>query len=214
MLTFIGYLNDNFLAVAGSTPAGYYTTPSTAVSGSPGTLLRLKTGTESAVPSTNGVIARNLLRLSSLLEEDSYSVLARQTCHSFAVEILQHPFLFVGLLDAIVGLETGTRNVTGVLSTATSRSTTEPEPSAEVPASARDVLVQKLRAETGLLLSTSSNTTAALVDVRPSHLGDSAGNQSFWLRTRNPLFKDLKAGDPAKNYLLVCGEGRCTTVDS
>ncbi|KAL4790037.1 hypothetical protein BDV19DRAFT_349601 [Aspergillus venezuelensis] len=210
------YLNDNFLAYAGPTPAGYYTTPSTSVPGSPGTLLRLKTGTESAVPSTNGVIARNLLRLSSLLEEDSYRVLARQTCQSFAVEILQHPFLFVGLLDAIVGLETGTRNITGVLSTSTaSPSTSGPGPSTDeqVPQpSVRDALVQKIRAEAGLSLSSSSNTVAALVDIRSSHLGDPTRNQSFWLRTRNPLYKDLKAGEKAKNYLLVCEQGRCQTV--
>lgn len=215
------YLNDNFLALAGSTPAGYYTTPSTPTPGSPGTLLRLKTGTESALPSVNGVIARNLLRLSSLLEDEKYRLLARQTCHSFAVEILQHPFLFVGLLDAIVGLETGTRNVTGVFSTANATaSTSSSGPSTQEgggggpPASSgRDALVKKIRAEAGLSLSTSATTVAALVDVRPSHLGDFVGNQSFWLRTRNQLFKDLKTGDPARNYLLVCEEGRCQTVD-
>ncbi|KAL4779118.1 hypothetical protein BJX76DRAFT_101044 [Aspergillus varians] len=210
------YLNDHFLAYAGLTPAGYYTTPSTTVSGSPGTLLRLKTGTESAVPSVNGMIARNLLRLASLLNEDKHRVLARQTCHSFAVEILQHPFLFVGLLDAIVGLETGTRSVTGVLSTATG-STSDPGASTEggPPASERDVLVKKIRAEAGLPLSTSSTTTAALVDIRPSHLGGFVGNtnQSSWLRTQNQLFKDLKTGDPATNYLLVCEEGRCQTIN-
>lgn len=219
---FTGYLNDNFLALAGSTPAGYYTTPSTPTPGSPGTLLRLKTGTESALPSVNGVIARNLLRLSSLLEDDKYRVLARQTCHSFAVEILQHPFLFVGLLDAIVGLETGTRNVTGVFSTANATaSTSSSGPSTQEggggggpPASSgRDALVKKIRAEAGLSLSTSATTVAALVDIRPSHLGDFVGNQSFWLRTRNQLFKDLKTGNPARNYLLVCEEGRCQTVD-
>ncbi|KAL4873720.1 hypothetical protein BDV12DRAFT_52045 [Aspergillus spectabilis] len=208
------YLNDHFLAYVGSTPAGYYTTPSTPVPESPGTLLRLKTGTESAVPSVNGVIARNLLRLSSLLEEDKYRVLARQTCHSFAVEILQHPFLFVGLLDAIVGLETGTRNVTGVFRTV-QVSASGPGSMAEggTPVSVRDALVKKTRAEAGLSLSTSSTMVAALVDIRPSYLGDFTGNQSYWLRTRNPLLKDLKAGDKAKNYLLVCEEGRCRTVD-
>ncbi|KAL2865363.1 thioredoxin domain-containing protein [Aspergillus lucknowensis] len=203
------YLNDYFLAHVGSTPAGYYTTPSTPVPGSPGPLLRLKTGTESAVPSVNGVIARNLLRLSSLLEEDGYRVLARQTCHSFAVEILQHPFLFVGLLDAIVGLETGTRNVTGVLSTATispeGGSTNESVP-------AREALVKKIRAEAGLTLSTSSTTVAALVDIQPSH-GDFVENESSWLRTRNSLFKDLKAAEAPKNHLLICEEGRCRTLD-
>ncbi|KAL5342352.1 hypothetical protein BJX70DRAFT_317854 [Aspergillus crustosus] len=208
------YLNDNFLAYVGSTPAGYYTTSSTPVPGSPATLLRLKTGTESAVPSVNGVIARNLIRLSSLLEEDKYRTLARQTCHSFAVEILQHPFLFVGLLDAIVGLEAGTRNVTGVFSTVQVPAS-GPGPLSEggAPVSVRDALVKKIRAEAGLSLSTSSTSVAALVDIRPSHLGDFTGNQSFWLRTRNPFFKDLKAGGAAKNYLLVCEEGRCRTLD-
>lgn len=161
------------------------------------------------------MIARNLLRLSSILQEDKYRVLAHQTCHSFAVEILQHPFLFVGLLDAIVGLETGTRNITGVLSTATV-SPSDPGVSTEgggPPASERDALVKKIRAEAGLSLSTSSTTAAALVDIRPSRLGDFVGNPSYWLRTRNGLFKDLKAGDPAKNHLLVCEEGRCQTVD-
>ncbi|KAL4978379.1 hypothetical protein BDW66DRAFT_18954 [Aspergillus desertorum] len=202
------YLNENFLAYAGSTPAGYYTTPSTSAPGSPASLLRLKTGTESAVPSVNGVIARNLLRLSSLLEEDSYRVLARQTCQSFAVEILQHPFLFVGLLDAIVGLETGTRNVTGIFA---ADSGTSSSTEGGTPTSARDALVKKIRAEAGLTLSMSSNTVAALVDVRHLLPGVSTGNESSWLRTRNPLFKDLKAGD--RNYLLVCEEGRCRRVD-
>ncbi|KAL3467643.1 hypothetical protein BJX64DRAFT_147552 [Aspergillus heterothallicus] len=212
------YLNDHFLARVNTTPAGYYTTPSTAVPGSPGPLLRLKTGTESAVPSVNGVIARNLLRLSSLLEEDTYRILARQTCHSFAVEILQHPFLFVGLLDAIVGLETGTRSVTGVFSTA-SVSSSRPGPSGDQgtttndPVAVRATLVKKIRSEAGLLLSASSTTVTALVDVRPSHLADFVGNQSFWLRSRNPLFKELEAKESLKNYLMLCEEGRCRTVD-
>jgi hypothetical protein len=188
------------------------------VPGSPGPLLRLKTGTESAVPSVNGVIARNLLRLSSLLEEDTYRVLARQTSHAFAVEILQHPFLFVGLLDAIVGLETGTRSVTGVFSTTSVSSSgpgrsTEEGPTTTDPVSVRAALVKRIRAEAGLLLSASSTTVAALVDVRPSHLGDFVGNQSFWLRRRNALFKDLGATESSKNYLLLCEEGRCRMVD-
>ncbi|KAL4737997.1 hypothetical protein BDV11DRAFT_190511 [Aspergillus similis] len=202
------YLNENFLAYAGSSPAGYYTTPSTSAPGSPATLLRLKTGTESAVPSVNGIIARNLLRLSNILEENSYRVFARQTCQSFAVEILQHPFLFVGLLDVIVGLNTGTRNITAVVAADSSLSTST---EGGAPTSTWNALVKRIRAEAGPTLSTSSNTVAALVDVRTSSPGVSTGNKSSWLRTRNPLFKDLKAGD--KNYLLVCEEGRCRTVN-
>jgi uncharacterized protein YyaL (SSP411 family) len=171
----------------------------------------LKTGTESATPSINGIIARNLLRLSSLLEDDDYRTLARQTCHSFAVEILQHPFLYVGLLDAIVGLETGTHSVTGVLSTT---NVTQPESSAgkaDEPLSARDLVVKRVREEAGLATSTST-TTVALVDVRPSHAGDFVGNPSFWLKGRNKLFKELRSGS-GKNYLLVCENSKCREVD-
>ncbi|PLB36470.1 thioredoxin domain-containing protein [Aspergillus candidus] len=209
------YLNRNFLAYAGSTPAGYYSTPSTMTADMPGPLLRLKTGTESATPSFNGVIARNLLRLGNLLEDDVYRTLARQTCHSFSVEIIQHPFLFVGLLDTIVGLEAGTRSVTGVFTTT---HLSRPQPPEEVirrsdePVSVRDILIQKVRSQAGPGTSTST-ATASLVDVRPSHVGDFVGNQSFWLRTRNPLFKDLTPPEPPKNYLLVCESGSCKTVD-
>lgn len=185
--------------------------------GMPGPLLRLKTGTESATPSVNGVIARNLLRLAALLEEEEYRTLARQTCNSFAVEIMQHPFLFVGLLDVIVGLQIGTRTVTGVFCTAEASqgvsSGGDSLLSGEgLPVSTRNLIVQRVRAEAGTGIC-STLAVASLVDLRPSHLKDFVGNQSFWLKGRNPLFKDLEASDPAKNYLLICESGRCRTVD-
>ncbi|KAI9923611.1 hypothetical protein ASPWEDRAFT_133208 [Aspergillus wentii DTO 134E9] len=208
------YLNQNFLAFTGSTPAGYYSTPSTMTPGMPGPLLRLKTGTESATPSINGVIARNLLRLSSLLEDDEYRILARQTCHSFAVEILQHPFLFVGLLDTIVGLEAGTRSVTGIFATADVSSSDSSRSNSllrkiDEPISGRDLVVKKVRAEAGLATSTST-TTVALVDIRPAHLGDFVGNESFWLRGRNRTYKELRA---TKNQVQICESGSCRVVD-
>lgn len=211
------YLNEYFLAQTGSTAAGYYSTPANMVPGVPGPLLRLKTGTESATPSVNGVISRNLLRLAALLEDDSYRTLARQTCNSFAVEIMQHPFLFVGMLDVVVGLQIGTRNVTGVFCTTdiSSSSVSREEgllSRADEPVSARDLLVQRIRSEAGVALSPCV-AARALVDIRPSHLKDFVGNQSFWLKSRNPLFQELKAAEPPKNYLLVCETGRCKTVD-
>lgn len=185
----------------------------------PGPLLRLKTGTESATPSVNGVIARNLLRLAALLEEEEYRTLARQTCNSFAVEIMQHPFLFVGLLDAIAGLQIGTRTVTGVF--CTTEVSQEKAAAAgddsllsrqDEPVSTRNLIIQRVRAEVDRGVG-SCLGVASLVDLRPSHLRDFVGNQSFWLKGRNPLFKDLAAPDPAKNYLMVCETGRCKTVD-
>ncbi|QSS60462.1 DUF255 domain-containing protein [Histoplasma capsulatum] len=100
-----------------SSSAGYYTTPSTLhqTPTHPAPLFRLKAGTDASTPSPNGVIARNLLRLSTLLEDDTYRRLARDTVSAFAVEIMQHPFLFVGLLDAVVGLEVGVKGVVGVI---------------------------------------------------------------------------------------------------
>ncbi|KAJ5166819.1 uncharacterized protein N7482_005600 [Penicillium canariense] len=211
------YLNEYFLATSDATSSGYYNTSSEQTPGMPGPLFRLKTGTESATPSVNAVIARNLLRLSALLQDDSYRTLARQTCNSFAVEILQHPFLFVGLLDAIVGLQIGTRTITGVFCTAdVYNSSAERGESLlarkDEPVAARDLIVQRVREEAGAGLC-STLAVASLVDVRPSHLKDFVGNQSFWLKSRNPLFRDLKAGNPAKNHLLVCEAGRCRIVD-
>jgi hypothetical protein len=178
----------------------------------PGPLLRLKTGTESSTPSVNGVIARNLLRLAALVEDESYRSLARQTCNSFAVEIIQHPFLFVGLLDVIVGLQIGTRTVTGVFSTAELSSNHGDSLRTEEPLSARDLIRRRVREKAGMAVS-SSIVVTSLIDIRPTHLKDFVGNQSFWLKSRNPLFKELKAAEPAKNYLMVCEAGKCTTVD-
>jgi hypothetical protein len=207
-------LNEYFLAESGSTSTGYYSTSSVTTPGMPGPLLRLKTGTESATPSVNGVIARNLLRLAALVEDESYRSLARQTCNSFAVEIIQHPFLFVGLLDVIVGLQIGTRTVTGVFSTAelSSNHGDSPLGRTEEPLSARDLIKRRVRAKAGMAVS-SSIVVTSLIDIRPTHLKDFVGNQSFWLKSRNPLFKELKAAEPAKNYLMVCEAGKCTIAD-
>lgn len=213
------YLNTHFLAPGpnSSTSAGYYSTPSTLTPGVPGPLLRLKGGTESATPSVNGVIARNLLRLSALLEDEGYRKLAQQTCNAFSVEIMQHPFLFVGLLDVVVGLELGVKNVTGVLSTADITSSTVPRADGMVsktdePISARDLLIKKVRDEAGPPAATST-ATVALVDIRKPYLDNIVANQSAWLMSRNPLYKDLRAGEPPKNFMLVCEAGSCRTVD-
>lgn len=181
----------------------------------PAPLLRLKTGTESATPSVNGIIARNLLRLAALLEDNHYRDLARQTCNSFAVEIIQHPFLFVGMLDVIVGLQIGTRTVTGVFATADLSSLPNPRgdnlDGIVEPVSARDLIRRRVRSEAGVAVS-SSLVVTSLVDIHPSHLKDFVGNQSFWLKSRNPVFQELKAAEPAKNQVMICESGRCNTI--
>jgi uncharacterized protein YyaL (SSP411 family) len=212
-------LNTHFVA-PGSEPtktAGYYTTSSTPAAGMPGPLLRLKGGMESATPSVNAVIARSLLRLSTTLEEERYRTLARQTCHAFAVEVLQHPFLFTGLLDVIVGLELGTRNVTGVVATAETPST-ESRVADQLQQSGQSNTVQevirKVRAEAGVTTSTSL-TAISVVDIQPSSSASTSTpteNRSSWLKSRNPLFKDLQPTGTTQNRLLICEKGSCRIV--
>ncbi|KAB5562702.1 hypothetical protein GE09DRAFT_1109260 [Coniochaeta sp. 2T2.1] len=86
-----------------SSSGGFYTTEEAA----PHAILRLKDGMDTAQPSTNGVSASNLFRLAALLNDRSYSARARETVNAFEVEILQYPWLFVGLLGAVVSARLG-----------------------------------------------------------------------------------------------------------
>ena len=149
------------------------------------------------------------MRLGALLEDDEYRQLARQTCGAFSVELLQHPFLYVNLLDAMVGLELGVRNITGVLATEVTATPIQGDVAAQPRGgtSAAEVVQERARAEAGSATSTSV-TTMSIVDVRGSERSTSA-----WLQSRNPLFKDLKPGTPPQNYLLVCESGSCQRVD-
>ncbi|KKZ61971.1 hypothetical protein EMCG_03528 [[Emmonsia] crescens] len=218
---------------AGSSSSGYYTTPSTLTQTftHPPPLFRLKTGTDAATPSPNGVIARNLLRLSTLLEDDTYKRLAQETVNAFAVEIMQHPFLFVGLLDVVVGLEVGVKGIVGVIgqsdvgltSSVVGEGMNEGEGDADMkmedvdevapvapPLSARELVIQRARAEAGPAASTST-TAVSIIDLRTGDADVSASvEKSNWLRTRNALLRDIR---PGKNYLLVCEAGTCRVVD-
>jgi uncharacterized protein YyaL (SSP411 family) len=66
---------------------------------------------DNAEPSTNGVSASNLNRLSSLLNDASYAELAKSTVQAFEAEMMQHPFLFVTLLDSVVMGRLGVKGV-------------------------------------------------------------------------------------------------------
>lgn len=66
------------------------------------------------IHSPNGIIATNLLLLSSYLEEPSYKTIAKQTVDAFAVGMAQHPFLFVSMLCAIVLWAVGVKSVVAV----------------------------------------------------------------------------------------------------
>ncbi|KAL1601642.1 hypothetical protein SLS60_006557 [Paraconiothyrium brasiliense] len=77
---------------------GFFSTPE----GQKDLIMRLKDGMDNAEPGTNGVSARNLDRLGALLEDERYVQRARETTSAFEAEIMQHPFLFPGMMDSVV----------------------------------------------------------------------------------------------------------------
>lgn len=85
---------------------GFYSTPEN----QPDLIMRLKDGMDNAEPGTNGVSAQNLDRLGALLEDENYSKKARDTASAFEAEIMQHPFLFSSMMDAVVVGRLGIRH--------------------------------------------------------------------------------------------------------
>jgi uncharacterized protein YyaL (SSP411 family) len=73
----------------------------------PFNIIRLKDGMDTSVPSVNATSVANLFRLGALLGDDRYSSLARETINAFEAEILQHPWLFPGLLAGVVTARLG-----------------------------------------------------------------------------------------------------------
>lgn len=73
-------------------------------------IMRLKDGMDNAEPGTNGVSAKNLDRLGAVLEDEEYSKRARETTSAFEAEIMQHPFLFSSMMDAVVAGKLGIRH--------------------------------------------------------------------------------------------------------
>ncbi|RMZ77234.1 hypothetical protein DV738_g4496, partial [Chaetothyriales sp. CBS 135597] len=76
-------------------------------------LFRLKPGTDNSLPSANGVIANNLFYLGAHVpdQEAQYTRQARAILDAFGVEIIQHPFLYVSMLSAVVLDQVGVRRL-------------------------------------------------------------------------------------------------------
>ena len=95
------HLNTHFWA---SPSGGFYQAPISSPQTSNPMILSLKPCTDTSLPSPNGILAQNLFYLASYFpaKASRYQSLARATLAAFAVEIIQHPFLFVTALGAIV----------------------------------------------------------------------------------------------------------------
>lgn len=86
---------------------GFFSTAENA----PDMILRLKDGLDSQEPSTNGVSATNLFRLSTVLGDSAYAQKARDTCAAFSAEILEHPSMFASMMAPIVASNLGMRSI-------------------------------------------------------------------------------------------------------
>lgn len=90
-----------------SDPAGgFFSTTATSTFA----ILRLKDGMDTSLPSTNAVSVANLYRLGQLLDEEKFAAMARSSINAFEAEMLQHPWLFPGLLGGVVTARLGVQN--------------------------------------------------------------------------------------------------------
>lgn len=86
---------------------GFFSTPAN----QPDILIRAKDGMDNAEPSTNGVSANNLFRLGSLLNDEGYEKMGKQTTAAFEVEMGQHPGLFSGMMASVVASTLGMKGM-------------------------------------------------------------------------------------------------------
>ncbi|EXJ93535.1 hypothetical protein A1O1_01927 [Capronia coronata CBS 617.96] len=103
-----GYLDAHFKDDTTSNNGGYYQAEPSGEQ-----IIRLKPGTDNSLPSPNGVICSNLLYLSSYLldRQAEYLAKARAVLAAFAVEMIQHPFLYVTLLSGVVMEQVGIKTL-------------------------------------------------------------------------------------------------------
>lgn len=66
---------------------------------------------DSTEPSSNNISASNLHRLSTLLTDESYARVARETVQAFEAEVEQFPWCFVGMLESVVWEHCGGKGI-------------------------------------------------------------------------------------------------------
>ncbi|KAJ3530776.1 hypothetical protein NM208_g9175 [Fusarium decemcellulare] len=104
-LEFADTLQQTQLSLFYDSAGAFYSTQAS----SPHTILRLKDGMDTSLPSTNAVSVANLFRLSNILSDEDLAAKARQTINAFEAEMLQHPWLFPGLLAGVVTARLGSQ---------------------------------------------------------------------------------------------------------
>ena len=146
---------------------------------------------DTSEPSTNGISASNLNRLSSLLNDNAYSTKARETIAGFESEVLQYPWLYATFMPSIVASHLGIKGVV-VASGASEIS---------------DARLVGKNAEEGVHVP----HMKAFEKQPRGGLSTFAkiSEDSTWLRGRNSLFKDLNLSANGTTKVLICEGGVC-----
>ena len=167
-------------------------------------LLRLKSGMDNAEPSANTLSASNLLRLSSLLEDEEYNTLARKTVMAFEAEIEQWPGSFPGLLGGVAWAAVGGKGV-WIVGGEDEGEVEGGEGKQEENADMKFKTAEKVPTVSNVLahLRAGTGTGRTVLRVRAGDL---------WLKKRNPLVMalDVKERDTVK--VVVCEAGKCRDV--
>ncbi|KAM5348839.1 hypothetical protein ACJ41O_008662 [Fusarium nematophilum] len=105
-LEFAGTLQQTQVSLFYDDAGAFFSTQAS----SPHTILRLKDGMDTSLPSTNAVSVANLFRLAAYRSDEDLAAKARQTINAFEAEMLQHPWLFPGLLAGVVIARLGSQS--------------------------------------------------------------------------------------------------------
>lgn len=62
---------------------------------------------DTSLPSINAVSVTNLFQLGHLVQDEKLTAMARASINAFEVEMLQHPWLYPGLLGGVVTARLG-----------------------------------------------------------------------------------------------------------
>ena len=171
-------------------PTGaFFTTPSPAsspaIKAPSDLLLRLKSGMDSAEPSSNSISASNLFRLSSLFNDSSYDRLGRETVAAFEAEIEQWPHCFGGMLAGVVMARLGVKGV--VLSYG----------AGFLGGLWRDTKAEEQVDEAATMMTRGTGVGRTVCKI--------GGGTGAWLSGRNGLLAGVKG-----SRVLVCQAGACS----
>ena len=188
---------------------------------------------DNAEPSTNGVSACNLFRLSSLLGDEGYEKEARRTMGAFEAEIMQYPWLFSSFMPAVVAGELGVKSVVRVGAAASAKKQ-EGAASHGIPVEAQKAMqadaavvaadAAKAEPETAIEAEEKVEQSTSTEQQKPvlpkakargaletaAYIDESHG---LWLKERNPIIAEMKPKADGSGRIMICEGKACREAD-